>query len=66
MSENNVERLKTFARSEREKLREHFTRRASEAPVVDIFDAVSIREWDEYVLEMHELERQLRDAGDLL
>lgn len=66
MSENNVERLKIFAQSEREKLREHFTRRASQAPIVNVFDAASIRVWDEYVAEMHELEQQLRDTGDQL
>jgi hypothetical protein len=66
MSENNVERLKTFAQSEREKLREHFTRRASEPPIVNPFDPESMRTWDQYVMEMRDLENQLREAGDLL
>jgi hypothetical protein len=58
--------LKPFARSEREELREHFARRASEAPVPDPFDPESMRSWEEYVDEMHELERQLREAGETL
>lgn len=58
--------LKPFARSEREKIREHFTRRASEAPIPNPFDAASLKIWDEYVQEMHELEQQLREAGDQL
>jgi len=57
--------LKPFARSEREKLREHFARRAGEAPIPNPFDPVSLRVWDEYVQEMHELERQLREAGEM-
>ena len=56
----------TFAQTEREKIREHFTRRASEAPIPNPFDAESMRKWDEYVAEMHELERQLREAGEHL
>ncbi|MDO8726942.1 MAG: hypothetical protein Q7J35_12805 [Candidatus Methanoperedens sp.] len=56
----------TFAQTEREKIREHFTRRASEAPIPDPFDPESMRKWDEYVAEMHELERQLTEAGDQL
>ena len=56
----------TFAQTKREKIREHFTRRASEAPIPDPFDAESMRKWDEYVTEMHELERQLTEAGDQL
>jgi hypothetical protein len=66
MSENNVVRLKTFAQSEREKLREHFTRRASEPPIVNPFDPESMRTWDQYVMEMRDLENQLREAGDQL
>jgi len=56
----------TFAQTEREKIREHFARRAGEAPVPDPFDATSLKVWDEYVQEMHELERQLTEAGDQL
>ena len=55
-----------FAQTEREKIREHFARRAGEAPIPDPFDAESMRKWDEYVAEMHELERQLTEAGDQL
>jgi len=56
----------TFAQTERENIREHFTRRASEAPIPNPFDPESMRKWDEYVAEMHELERQLTEAGDQL
>ena len=56
----------TFAQTEREKIREHFTRRASEAPIPNPFDAASLKVWDEYVQEMHELEQQLREAGEHL
>ena len=55
-----------FARTEREKIREHFVKRAGEAPVPDPFDPESMRKWDEYVREMHELERQLQEAGESL
>ena len=55
-----------FAQTEREKIREHFARRAGEAPIPDPFDPESMRKWDEYVQEMHELERQLREAGEQL
>ncbi len=55
-----------FAQTEREKIREHFVKRASEAPVPDPFDPESMRLWDEYVQEMHELELQLREAGEPL
>ncbi|MBU4138696.1 MAG: hypothetical protein KJ729_01935 [Euryarchaeota archaeon] len=58
--------LKTFARSEREKIREQFVKRAGEAPIPNPFDPESLRVWDEYVQEMHDLEQQLRDAGDQL
>lgn len=59
--------LKTFAPiTEREQIREHFARRAAGAPIPNPFDAESMRKWDEYVLEMHELEQQLKDAGDRL
>ncbi|MBU4220815.1 MAG: hypothetical protein KKA10_04205 [Euryarchaeota archaeon] len=56
----------TFAQTEREKIREHFTRHAGEAPIPDPFDPESLRVWDEYVAEMHELERQLQEAGEQL
>ncbi len=55
-----------FAQTEREKIREHFAMRAGEAPIPNPFDPESLRVWDEYVAEMHELERQLREAGDQL
>lgn len=55
-----------FARTEREKIREHFARRAGEAPIPDPFNPESMRSWDEYVQEMHELEQQLREAGETL
>ncbi len=58
--------LKPFARSEREKLREHFAMRAGKAPIPNPSDPESMRKWDEYVLEMHELERELREAGEML
>lgn len=58
--------LKPFAQTEREKIREQFVRRAGEAPIPNPFDPESLRVWDEYVLEMHDLEQQLRDAGDQL
>jgi hypothetical protein len=56
----------TFAQTERERIREHFARRAGEAPLFNPFDPESIRKWDEYVAEMHELERQLMEAGEQL
>ena len=56
----------TFAQTEREKIREHFTRRAGEVPIPAPFDPESLRVWDEYVAEMHELERQLQEAGEQL
>ncbi len=58
--------LKTFAQTEREKIREQFARRAGEAPIPDPFNPESMRSWDEYVQEMHELERQLQEAGETL
>ncbi len=57
---------KTFARTEREKLRELFTARASSAPIPDPFDAKSIQEWEEYCKEMRGMEATLRDAGEVL
>jgi hypothetical protein len=58
--------IKAFAQTEREKIRELFVKRAGEAPVPDPFDPESMRKWDEYVQEMHELEAQLREAGEHL
>jgi hypothetical protein len=58
--------LKTFARSEREKIREQFVRRAGEAPIPSPFDPESMRKWEDYVDEMRELELQLREAGEQL
>ena len=58
--------LKTFARSEREKIREHFVKRASEAPVVSPLDPSSMEAWWDYVDEMREIERQLQEAGEHL
>jgi len=58
--------IKAFAQTEREKIRELFVKRAGEAPVPDPFDPESMRKWDEYVQEMHELEAQLREAGEQL
>ncbi len=55
-----------FARTEREKIREHFARRAGEAPIPNPFDAESMRKWEDYVDEMRELELQLREAGETL
>ena len=58
--------IKAFAQTEREKIRELFVRRAGEAPVPSPFDPESMKKWDEYVQEMHELEAQLREAGEQL
>lgn len=60
-------RIKTFAQANaqtnREKLREHFKRRASSPP----YDALPWSSaWIEYVEEMRELERQLTEAGERL
>lgn len=55
--------LKPFAKTEREELRDHFARRASEAPIPNPFDAESMREWEQYCEEMRNLETQLRAAG---
>lgn len=65
MNQNNVGKLKPFA-SEREQLRELYTLRASQAPIPNPFDPMSLRIWSEYVDEMRELELQLREAGDHL
>jgi hypothetical protein len=58
--------IKAFAQTEREKIRELFVKRAGEAPVPSPFDPESMKKWDEYVQEMHELEAQLREAGEQL
>ncbi|MCE8425830.1 MAG: hypothetical protein J5U17_08650 [Candidatus Methanoperedens sp.] len=58
--------LKTFALSEREKIREHFTKRAREAPIVSPLDPSSMEAWWDYVDEMREIEQQLREAGEQL
>ncbi|GEM_PF-4224841 len=48
---------------EKEKLREHFKMRAS-SPPVEALPWSSL--WTEYTEEMRELERILRDAGEVL
>jgi hypothetical protein len=58
--------LKPFARTEREELREHFAKRASEAPIPNSSDPESMRQWFDYVDEMREIENQLKEAGDSL
>lgn len=58
--------LKPFARSEREKIRDHFAKRAGEAPVPNPLDPESMRQWLDYVDEMREIENQLKEAGDSL
>ncbi len=55
--------LKPFAKTEREELRDRFSRRAGEAPILNPFDAESMREWEQYCEEMRNLETQLRAAG---
>jgi len=56
----------TFAQTEREKIREHFVKRASEAPIVSPLDPSSMEAWWDYVDEMREIERQLQEAGESL
>ncbi len=52
-------KIKTFAQTDREKLRSHFKQRASNPP----YDALPWSSaWIEYVEEMRELERQLVEA----
>lgn len=58
--------IKSFAQTEREKIRELFVKRAGEAPIPNPSDPESMRKWDEYVQEMHELEAHLREAGEQL
>jgi hypothetical protein len=55
-----------FAQTEREKIREHFARRAREAPIVSPLDPSSMEAWWDYVDEMREIEQQLREAGEQL
>ena len=56
----------TFAQTEREKIREHFIKRAREAPIVSPLDPSSMEAWWDYVDEMREIEQQLKDAGEHL
>jgi len=56
----------TFAQTEREKIREHFIKRAREAPLVSPLDPSSMEAWWDYVDEMREIEQQLKDAGEPL
>jgi len=58
--------LKPFARSEREQIREHFIKRAREAPLVSPLDPSSMEAWWDYVDEMREIEQQLKNAGEHL
>lgn len=58
--------LKPFARTEREELREHFAKRAGEAPIPNPLDPESMLQWLDYVDEMREIENQLKEAGDSL
>jgi len=57
---------KSFAQSEREKIREHFIKRAREAPLVSPLDPLSMEAWWDYVDEMREIEQQLKDIGEHL
>jgi hypothetical protein len=56
----------TFAQTEREKIREHFIKRAREVPLVSPLDPSSMEAWWDYIDEMKEIEQQLREAGDQL
>lgn len=57
----------TFAPiTEREKIREHFIKRAREAPLVSPLDPSSMEAWWDYVDEMREIEQQLKDSGEHL
>jgi hypothetical protein len=58
--------LKPFARTEREELRDHFAKRAGEAPIPTPSDPESMLRWLDYVDEMREIENQLKEAGDSL
>jgi len=56
-------RIKTFAQTDREKLRDHFKQRASNPP----YDALPWSgAWTKYVEEMRELEGWLVEAGERL
>ncbi len=56
-------KIKIFAQTDIEMLREHFMRRAGNPP----YDALPWSgAWTEYVEEMRELERQLTEAGERL
>jgi hypothetical protein len=56
----------TFAQTEREKIWEHFIKRAREAPLVSPLDPLSMEAWWDYVDEMRDIEQQLKDAGETL
>lgn len=62
--ENSRDRNKTFAKSEREQIRELFKKKASNPPIPNPFDADSLRKWDEYCKEMQGLEAALRECGE--
>jgi hypothetical protein len=62
--ENSRERNKTFAKSEREQIRELFKEKASNPPIPNPFDADSLKKWDEYCKEMQGLEAALRECGE--
>ncbi|MBU4373916.1 MAG: hypothetical protein KJ714_05640 [Euryarchaeota archaeon] len=63
MAENNNKANKAFAQTEREQIRELFKARANSPPIPDPFNAQSMQKWEEYVIEMRELEAQLKAAG---
>jgi len=59
--DNSRNKDKPFAETEREKLRELLKQRGREPP----WEALPwSSEWAEYVEEMREIERQLREAGE--
>lgn len=66
MAENNSKANKAFAQTEREQIRELFKARANSPPIPDPFNAQSMQEWEEYVIEMRELEAHLIAAGGSL
>ncbi len=58
---NNSDKDKPFAETERERLRELLKQRGRDPP----WEALPwSSEWEEYVDEMREIERQLREAGE--
>ncbi len=63
--ENNTQRNKTFAKSEREQLRELFKERAANPPIPKTIFGYD-PEWEAYVEEMRGLEAALRAAGEVL